>query len=85
MLSRCQMLVVDFFLNIFLVSRQYHERKTMQALGTKRVVTAPRVKELGGTRSEKAACKLSFYTDYPKDAIAIDDFEQYAIDRLQGT
>jgi len=57
----------------------------MQALGTKRVVTAPVTKKMsGGMSNEKAACKLSFYTDYPKDAIAIDDFEQYAIDRLQG-
>lgn len=56
----------------------------MQALG-KRVVAAPDAKIKGGSKGyERSSCKLSFYTDYPKDAIAIDDFEQYAIDRLQG-
>ena len=37
-----------------------------------------------GKGASGRVCKLSFYRDYPTDRVALDDFEQYAIDRLQG-
>ena len=65
--------------------------KNMIAITSKRVTSTPSLSSKSGKSSKLSnssstdnhLCNLSFYTDYPKEAIAIDDFEQYAIDRLQ--
>jgi hypothetical protein len=56
----------------------------MQAIGAKRVTSRPSKYSGDKTLANAKASNLSFYRDYPKDAIGLDDFEQYAIDRLQG-
>eukprot|EP00946_MAST-07B_sp_MAST-7B-sp1_P004343 g4343.t1 len=39
--------------------------------------------EAPGSKSKQAHGKLGFYREYPVDKIELDEFEQYAIDRLQ--
>ena len=60
--------------------------QVMLAIGSRRVsaVAAPSTGGKSSSTSTSDACNLTFYADFPKEAIAIDDFEQYAIDRLQG-
>ena len=55
---------------------------TMQSIG-KRIKSEPTRTGNSSKTDNAGSCKLSFYTSPPTEAIAIDDFEQFAIDRLQ--
>lgn len=54
----------------------------MQSIG-KRIKSEPTRTGNSSKTDNAGSCKLSFYTSPPTEAIAIDDFEQFAIDRLQ--
>lgn len=52
-----------------------------------RVAAPPAGHEAGAgvaLKGKVANSKLGFYHDFPIENIALDDFEQFAIDRLQG-